>query len=106
MCNFNGSNDLRSIDSNTNIHIYVFDEIHLLTHSGFDFQQSVQYETAEIPCTPTHPNVSVSLSLQGRGQVNVDNKYITFSPKVIKEGIINVILFSICFYCDLVVISN
>ena len=62
--------------------IYVFDEIHLLTHSGFDFQQSVQYETAEIPCTPTHPNVSVSLSLQGRGPVNVDNKYITFSPKV------------------------
>lgn len=82
VCSFNGSKDLRSIDSNTGIHIYVFDEIHLLTHSGFDFQQSVQYETAEIPCTPTHPNVTVSLSLQGRGPVNVDNKYITFSPKV------------------------
>ena len=50
--------------------------------SGFDFQQSVQYETAEIPCRPTHPDVSVSLSLHGRGPVTIDNKYITYSPKV------------------------
>ena len=104
MCSFNGTRDLASIDSATRIHIYVFDEIHLLTHSGatlytqdnaqcnglinlfyfsgFDFQQSVQFETAAIPCGPTHPNVSVSLSLQGRGEVAVDNKYITYSPKV------------------------
>ena len=98
MCSFNGAEDLQSIDSATSIHIYVFDEVHLLTHSGnagrrggrdvtgvclgFDFQQSVQYETAEIPCRPTHPDVSVSLSLAGRGPVNIDNKYITYSPKV------------------------
>ena len=50
--------------------------------AGFDFQQSVQYETAQIPCRPTHPDVSVSLSLDGRGPVTVDNKYITYSPKV------------------------
>ena len=50
--------------------------------SGFDFQQSVQYETAEIPCKPTHPDTTVSLRLQGRGPVNIDNKYITYSPKV------------------------
>ena len=52
---------------------------------GFDFQQSVQYETAEIPCRPTHPNVSMSLTLQGRGPVHIDNKYITYSPKVRPE---------------------
>ena len=34
MCSFNGTRDLASIDSATRIHIYVFDEIHLLTHSG------------------------------------------------------------------------
>ena len=34
MCSFNGTQDLASIDSATRIHIYVFDEIHLLTHSG------------------------------------------------------------------------
>ena len=34
MCSFNGSQDLQSIDSATRIHIYVFDEIHLLTHGG------------------------------------------------------------------------
>ena len=56
--------------------------INLFYFSGFDFQQSVQFETAAIPCGPTHPNVSVSLSLQGRGAVKVDNKYITYSPKV------------------------
>ena len=50
--------------------------------AGFDFQQSVQYETAQIPCRPTHPDVSVSLSLHGRGPVTIDNKYITYSPKV------------------------
>ena len=91
VCSFNGSKDLRCIDSNTNIHIYVFDDIHLLKRSGFDFQQSVQYETAEIQCTPTHPNVSVSLFLQGRGLLNVDDKYITFSLKVITKWIENAI---------------
>ena len=35
---------------NTEVYIYVFDEINLLTHSGFDFQQSVAYKSAEIPC--------------------------------------------------------
>ena len=34
MCSFNGTEDLQSIDSATRIHIYVFDGIHLLTHSG------------------------------------------------------------------------
>ena len=34
VCSFNGTRDLASIDSATRIHIYVFDEIHLLTHSG------------------------------------------------------------------------
>ena len=82
MCSFNDSRDLQSIDSATRIHLYVWDEIHLLTNAGFDFQQSVQYETAEIPCRPTHPNVTVALSLEGRGAVNIDNKYITFNPKV------------------------
>ena len=42
----------------------------------------MQYETASLPCQPTHPNVSVALELQGRGPVTVDNKYITYSPKV------------------------
>ena len=34
VCSFNGSEDLQSIESSTPIHIYVFDEHHLLTHSG------------------------------------------------------------------------
>ena len=83
MCSFNGSRDRSTIDMNTAIYIFVFDEINLMTHLGFDFQQSVAYETVEIPCKPTHPNISVSLSLQGSGPVNVDNTYIKFNPKVI-----------------------
>ena len=34
VCSFNETQDLQSIDSATRIHIYVFDEVHLLTHSG------------------------------------------------------------------------
>ena len=60
----------------------LYELINPVYFSGFDFQQSVQFETAAIPCGPTHPNVTVSLSLQGRGAVKVDNKYITYSPKV------------------------
>jgi len=82
VCSFNDTQDQSAIDTNTAIYIFVFDEIHLMTHLGFDFQQSVAYKTAEIPCKPTHPNISVSLSLQGRGPVNVDNTYIKFNPKV------------------------
>ena len=55
ICSFDGSSDLQAIDLNTAIHVYVYDEVHLLTHSGFDFQQSVQFQTATIPCTTTHP---------------------------------------------------
>ena len=68
---------------NTAIHVYVYDEVHLLTQEagGFDFQQSVQYQTAAIPCTPTHPDVTVQLELKGRGAVAVDNKYIPYNPR-------------------------
>ena len=59
ICSFNGSSDLQAIDQNTAIHVYVYDEVNLLTHSGFDFQQSVQFQTATIPCTPTHPGNGV-----------------------------------------------
>ena len=48
----------------------------------FDFQQSVAYKTAEIPCRPTHPTVNISLALEGRGPVPLDSEHITFDPKV------------------------
>ena len=82
ICSFDGSSDLQAIDLNTAIHVYVYDEVHLLTHSGFDFQQSVQFQTATIPCTTTHPDVKVQLELEGRGPVAIDNKHISFSPRV------------------------
>ena len=81
ICSFNGSSDLQAIDLNTAIHVYVFDDRNLLTHSGFDFQQSVQFQTATIPCTTTHPDVKVQLEVEGRGPVAVDNKLISFSPR-------------------------
>ena len=74
ICSFDGSSDLQAIDLNTAIHVYVYDEVHLLTHSGFDFQQSVQFQTATIPCTPTHPDVKIQLEREGRSVV-VDNKF-------------------------------
>lgn len=84
ICSFNGTKDFTSIDNSTRLHIYVYDESHLLTHPNddFDFQQFVQYETAVIPCTPTHPNVTVTLIKQGSGPIKLDNQYITYSPKV------------------------
>jgi len=82
ICSFNGSSDLQAIDQNTAIHVYVYDEVHLLTHSGFDFQQSVQFQTATIPCTPTHPDVKIQLEREGHGPVAIDNKLISFSPRV------------------------
>jgi len=81
-CSFNGSDDASGIDANTFIHIYVYDKVHLLTNDDFDFQQFVQYETAVIPCMPTHPNVSVSLELQDKGPILPDNQYVQFNPKV------------------------
>ena len=50
VCSFDDSQDRSSPESNTEVYIYVFDEINLLTHSGFDFQQSVAYKSAQIPC--------------------------------------------------------
>ena len=50
VCSFNDSQDRISPESNTKVYIFVFDEINLLTHSGFDFQQSVAYKSAQIPC--------------------------------------------------------
>ena len=50
VCSFNDSVDRATAEANTDIYLYVFDSIHLLTHSGFDFQQSVAYKSAEIPC--------------------------------------------------------
>jgi len=82
VCSFNDSHDHSAIDTSTPIYVFVFDEIHLMTQEGFDFQQSVAYKTAEIPCKPTHPNISVSLTLQGKGPVEVDNTFIKFNPKV------------------------
>ena len=41
-CSFNDSEDGTSIDSNTMIHLYVYDHVHLLTKDDFDFQQFVQ----------------------------------------------------------------
>jgi hypothetical protein len=79
-CSFKGSEDTTSIDSNTMIHLYVYDHVHLLTKDDFDFQQCVQYETAIIPCMTTQPNVSVELKLQET--IVPDNKYIQFNPKV------------------------
>ena len=90
MCSFNDSHDHSAIDTSTPIYVFVFDEIHLMTQEGFDFQQSVAYKTAEIPCKPTHPNISVSLTLQGKGPVEVDNTFIKFNPKVIYINIIHI----------------
>ena len=42
MCSFNGTEDLTSIDNNTALHVYVYDQVHLLTREDFDFQQFVQ----------------------------------------------------------------
>ena len=50
VCSFNDSQDRISPESNSKVYIFVFDEINLLTHSGFDFQQSVAYKSAQIPC--------------------------------------------------------
>ena len=50
VCSFNDSRDLGAAESNTRLYVYVWDSIHLMTHSGFDFQQSVAYKSAEIPC--------------------------------------------------------
>jgi len=81
-CSFNDTRDNTSINANTLIHMYVYDEYHLLTHDDFDFQQFVQYETAVIPCMTTHPNVTVELKRRGKGVIVPDNKYIRFNPKV------------------------
>ena len=48
---------------------------------------SLQYETATIPCCPTHPNVTVTLIKQGE-EIKPDNKYITYSPKVSRYSLI------------------
>lgn len=50
ICSFNDSLDLGAAESNTRLYVFVWDSIHLMTHSGFDFQQSVAYKSAEIPC--------------------------------------------------------
>ena len=50
VCRFNDSQDTSTTENNDHIYIFVFDSIHLLTQSGFDFQQSVAYKSAEIPC--------------------------------------------------------
>ena len=50
ICSFNDTEDLGAEESNTRLYVYVWDSIHLMTHSGFDFQQSVAYKSAEIPC--------------------------------------------------------
>ena len=50
VCSYNDSQDRSSPESNTEVYIFVFDEINLLTNSGFDFQQSVAYKSAQIPC--------------------------------------------------------
>ncbi|XP_023348446.1 platelet-derived growth factor receptor alpha, partial [Eurytemora carolleeae] len=78
-CSFNDSEDGTSIDSNTMIHLYVYDHVHLLTKDDFDFQQFVQYDTAVIPCMTTQPNVTVELKLQET--IVPDNQYIQFNPK-------------------------
>ena len=36
---------------------------------------------------PTHPDISVSLTLQGKGKVDMDNEFIKFDPQV-REGTI------------------
>lgn len=82
VCSFNESRDITAQESSAKIYIFVFDSIHLLTNTGFDFQQSVAYKSADIPCRPTHPNVSVSLTLEGKGPVNLDNTFIKFNPQV------------------------
>ena len=42
VCSFNGTEDLTSIDNNTALHVYVYDQVHLLTREDFDFQLLVQ----------------------------------------------------------------
>ena len=36
---------------------------------------------------PTHPDISVSLTLQGKGKVDMENEFIKFDPQV-REGTI------------------
>ena len=39
---------------------------------------------------PTHPDISVSLTLQGKGKVDMDNEFIKFDPQV-REGTIRTV---------------
>jgi hypothetical protein len=53
VCSFNGTEDLTSIDNNTALHMYVYDQVHLLTREDFDFQQFVQvYRTTTLLMAP------------------------------------------------------
>ena len=79
ICAYNGTTDLTSIDNSSKIHLYVDDKTHILKFSGFDYMQAIQSETFVLPCMPTHPDVNLSL---WRGGQRVNDKYITFDPKV------------------------
>ena len=79
ICAYNGTTDLTSIDNSSKIHLYVEDKKHILKESGFDYMQAIQSETFVLPCMPTHPDVNLSL---WRGGQKVNDKYITFDPKV------------------------
>ena len=79
VCAYNGTTDLTSIDNSSKIHLYVEDKKHILKESGFDYMQAIQSETFVLPCMPTHPDVNLSL---WRGGQRVNDKYITFDPKV------------------------
>ena len=64
VCSFNDSMDRATAEANTDIYLYMFDSIHLLTHSGFEFQQSVSIHVSN-QHTPMFKSVS---PCRGRSQ--------------------------------------
>jgi hypothetical protein len=81
-CTYNGTVDISSIDNSSHVHLYVEDDAHLLKQAGVDFLQAVQSQSLVLPCQPTHPDVNVTLFREGSGPVNMDNKVVSFDPKV------------------------
>ena len=79
-CTYNGTTDLSSIDNSTKVHIYVEDPKHLLTQMGYHFFMVVQSQTFTLPCTPTHPDINVTL-WRAEERMEMD-EYISFDPKV------------------------
>ena len=65
VCSFNGTEDLTSIDNNTALHVYVYDQVHLITREDFDFQQFVQVNSRIFGVEKKTPFLWLSAVCQG-----------------------------------------